>query len=100
MNQTDPSSFILHPSSFSRVGAEQVDRALAAGRGQGHVPRGAPKVDAGVFDNRSALVADLDGVAAGITQVEVTARVLVVASDVVADANEVRATQGSSMTSK
>ena len=72
------------------VGAEQLDRALAAGRGQGQVPRGAPKVDAGVFDNRPALGADLDGMAAGITEVEVTVRGVAVAIAVVADANEDR----------
>jgi len=72
------------------VGAEQLDRAVAAGGGQGQVPRGAPKVDAGVFDNRPALASDLDGLAAGITEVEVTVGGAAAAIAVVAGANEDR----------
>ena len=58
------------------VGAEQLDRALAAGFGKRQRPVGPAKVDRGPIDDRPALGPNSDGAAAGIAEVEVPSKAL------------------------
>jgi len=56
------------------VRAQQLDRAVGAGLGERQLPFRTPKVHGGSIDHRPSLRAELDGLTAGIPQVEVTVR--------------------------